>query len=105
MRRSFSASQPRWLELGHVLGAVLSLVLNCPQGTQGGDLGLGQSSDARDIQSLVGAVAAQSAQMLATLEVPEPDRPVIAATGQPAPIGTHLECLHPPVMRFSLPHA
>src|SRR5436305_6241271 len=44
----FSASKPRWLELGHMLGAVLSLVLNCPQGTQGGDLGLGQSSYARD---------------------------------------------------------
>src|SRR2546421_3690515 len=43
--------------------------------------------------------------MLAPLEVPQRDGPVIPATGEPAPIGTHLERLHRPLMRFSLPHA
>src|SRR6202165_2147258 len=43
--------------------------------------------------------------MLATLQVPERDGPVIPATSQKPPIGTHLERLHRPLMRFSLPHA
>src|SRR5258708_13114055 len=43
--------------------------------------------------------------MLATLEVPEPDRSVIAATGQQAFIGTDLEGLHRPLMGFSHPYA
>ena len=38
-------------------------VLNSPQGTQGGDLGLGQASDARDSEPLIGPVAAQRAQV------------------------------------------
>ena len=71
-------------------------VLNSPQGPQRGLLGLGQSSDARDIEALVGPVAPQRAQSLATLEVPEHNGPVIAATGEPAAIGTHLERLYCP---------
>src|SRR5205085_4044481 len=67
--------------------------------------GLGQSSDACDIQALVGPVAAQGVQMLATLEVPDLDGPIIAATGQHAPIGTDLERLHGPLMGFSHPDA
>src|SRR5438309_8304977 len=43
--------------------------------------------------------------MLATLEVPDGDGSIIAATGQPASIGTQLERLDGPLMRFSLPHA
>src|SRR5258708_20005832 len=43
--------------------------------------------------------------MLATLQVPDVDGPIIAATGQPAPIGTHLERLHGPLMRLLYPHA
>src|SRR5438132_6667941 len=43
--------------------------------------------------------------MLATLELPDVDGPVIAATGQPAAIGTDLERLHDPLMGFSHPHA
>src|SRR5260370_37924545 len=84
---------------------LIRLVLHGPQGTQGGDLGLGQALDARDSEPLVGPVAAQRAQSMATLEVPEPDRSVIAATGEPAAIGTDLERLYDPLMRFSHPHA
>src|SRR5260221_6528119 len=43
--------------------------------------------------------------MLATLQVPERDSPIIPATGQSAAIGTHLERLDGPLMRFSHPHA
>src|SRR5205807_8309432 len=53
----------------------------------------------------VGSIPPQCAQMLATLQVPDRDGPIIAATDQPAPIGTHLERLDGPLMRFSHPHA
>src|SRR6266513_2349129 len=39
--------------------------------------------------------------MFATLEVPERDSPIIAATGEPAAIGAHLECMHRALMGFS----
>src|SRR6266567_4230624 len=103
--RCWWASTPWEPDLGSVLGAVHGSALHRPQRTQGGLLRLGQSSDPSDIQSLVGAVASQRAQMLATLQVPECDGPIIPATGQRAPIGTHLERLDCPLMRFSHPHA
>src|SRR3989442_1663024 len=96
---------PRRPELGSVLGAVPGSILHCPQRTQRGLLRLGQAPDTRDIQSLVGAVAAQRAERLTTLQVPERNDPVIPTTGQRAPIGTHLERLHHPPMRFLHPHA
>src|SRR5258708_26462943 len=43
--------------------------------------------------------------MLATVQVPEHNGPVITATGEPAAIGTLLECLHRPLMRLLHPHA
>src|SRR5205823_7992424 len=43
--------------------------------------------------------------MLATLQIPERDGPVVTATGQTGAIGAHLERLHRPLMRFSHPHA
>src|SRR2546421_2626085 len=39
--------------------------------------------------------------MFATLQVPERDSPIIAATGEPAAIGAHLECMHRALMGFS----
>src|SRR5947209_5477739 len=39
--------------------------------------------------------------MLATLEIPEHDGPVLPAAGQPTPIGAHLERLNCPLMGFS----
>src|SRR5712692_12013716 len=95
----------RWPELGSMLGVVRSLVLHCPQRTQRGLLRLGQAPDARDIESLVGSVPPQRLEMLATLEIPERDSPVIPAAGQNAAIGTHLERLHGPLMRLLHPHA
>src|SRR2546430_13257757 len=78
-------------------------ILHGPQGTQGGDLGLGQALDARDIEPLIGPVTAKRAHMLATLELPDVDGSVIATTGQQLPIGTLPEredrslmcCSHP----------
>ena len=55
------ASTWRWLELGRLLGAgalLIRLVLHGPQRVQGGLLRLGQSSDARDIEALIGPVKA-----------------------------------------------
>src|SRR5260370_41695548 len=88
-----------------VLGAVPGSILNGPQGPQRGLLRLGQAPDPRDRGPLVGAVASQRAQMLATLQGPDVDGPIIAATGQPAPLGTHLERLHGPLMRPLYPPA
>src|SRR2546428_612224 len=82
-----------------------SPLLNRPQGAQRCLLRLGQSSDSSDIQALVRPVASQRAEMLATVQVPERDDPVLPTTGQSAAIGTHLERLHRPLMRSSHPHA
>src|SRR6266567_5371788 len=92
-------------DLGSVLGAVHGSILNRPQGAQRRLLRLGHSPDPRDIEALIGPVASQRAEMLATLQVPERDGPIIPATGQRAAIGTHLERLDGPLMRFSHPHA
>src|SRR5712692_4130689 len=88
-----------------MLGAVRSPVLHCPQGAQRGLLRLGQAPDACDIEPLVGPVASQRAERLATLQVPERNDSVIPTTGQNAAIGTHLERLDRPLMSFSHPHA
>ena len=79
--------------------------LSRPQGAQRCLLRLGHSPDSRDIEPVVGPVASQRAEMLATVQVPERDDPVIAATGQRAVIGTHLERLDCPLMRLSHSHA
>src|SRR5437660_1107039 len=97
--------QPWWSKSGSVLDAWFRSALHRPQRTQRDLLRLGQSPDPRDIEPLVGAVASQRAQMLAMLQIPDSDGPVIAAAGKPASIGTHLERLHRPLMRFLLPHA
>jgi hypothetical protein len=100
--------QPPRLELGRLIGAgalLIRLIRHSSQGAQGGDLGLGQALDARDSEPLVGPVKAQRAQMLATLELPDVDGAVIAATGDSFVIGTDLEGLHDPLMGFSHPHA
>src|SRR5260370_35746434 len=79
--------------------------LQRPQGAQRRLLGIGEAPDARDIESLVESIASQCAQMLSTLEVPERDGSIIPATGQPAPIGTHLEPPDRPLMPLLHPHA
>ncbi len=79
--------------------------LERPQGAQRDLLCLGKAPDARDIQALVGSIPPQCLERLATPQVPEPDGPVIPATGQPGAIGAHLERLHRPLMRLSHPHA
>src|SRR5437588_706562 len=53
-------------------------ILNCPQGTQRGLLCLSQAPDPRDIESLVGSIPPQRAQMLTTLQIPDGDGPIIA---------------------------
>src|SRR5260221_13387843 len=104
--RSWWASQPPRLELGCLLGAaalLIRLVLQGPQGAQRRLLGLGEPPDARDSESLVGPVATQGAQVFAAVHIPEPDGPIIAATGDSFAIGAHLEGLHLPLMGFSIP--
>ncbi len=96
------------LELGCLLGAaalLIRLVLQGPQGAQRRLLGLGQTPDARDREALVGPVATQGAQVFAAVHIPEPDGPIIAATGDSFAIGTDLEGLHLPLMGFSHPQA
>src|SRR6266699_2834787 len=96
------------LELGCLLGAaalLIHLVLQGPQGAQRRLLGLGQTPDAGDVEPLVGPVATQGAQVFAAVHIPEPDGPIIAATGDSFAIGADLEGLHLPLMGFSLPQA
>src|SRR5260221_9240130 len=91
--RSWWASQPPRLELGCLLGAaalLIRLVLQGPQGAQRRLLGLGQTPDARDSESLLGPAATQGAQVFAAVHIPEPDGPIIAATGDSFAIGTYL---------------
>src|SRR5258708_30257613 len=97
------ASTPWEPDLGSVLGAVHGSILNGPQGTQRGLLRLGQAPDARDIEPLLPPVTPQCLQQIAALEIPDVDDTIIPATGQPAPIGTHLERLHGPLMRLLYP--
>src|SRR6266436_7699732 len=103
-----SPSHSPRLELGCLLGAaalLIRLVLQGPQGAQRRLLGLGQTPDARDSESLVGPVATQGAHVFAAVHIPEPDGPIIAATGDSFAIGTDLEGLHLPLMGFSHPQA
>src|SRR6266480_7570935 len=102
-----SSHSPR-LELSCLLGAaalLIRLVLQGPQGAQRRLLGLGEPPDARDSEALVGPVTAQGAQGFAAVHIPEPDGPIIAATGDSFAIGTDLEGLHLPLMGFSHPQA
>src|SRR5207237_4963488 len=57
------------------------------------------------LEPLARSFPPQCAQMLATLQVPDSDGPVLPATGEPAAIGTHLERLYCPLMRLLHPHA
>src|SRR5437667_11708843 len=96
------------LELGCLLGAaalLIRLVIQGPQGAQRRLLGLGQTPDARDVAPLVGPVAAPGAHVFAAVHIPEPDGPIIAATGDSFAIGADLEGLHRPLMGFSHPQA
>ena len=74
------------------------------QGAQRRLLCLGEPPDARDIESLVGSIPPQRLELLAIVQVPEPDDPVIPTTGESASIGTHLERMHLPLMRLLHPH-
>ena len=80
-------------------------VLHGSQRVQGHFLCFGKSLDARDIESLVGPVAPQGAQRLATLYIPDHDSSIIPTAGQLAAIEADLEGLDRPLMGFSLPHA
>src|SRR5256885_13448278 len=100
-----NAHEKRPHEMVLLLGAIRGSILNGPQGTQGGDLGLGQALDARDSEALIGPVTAQRAQMFATLKAPEPDRSVLPAAGEPAAVGTHFERPHRSLMGFLHQHA
>src|SRR2546425_8702414 len=79
--------------------------LNGPQRAQRCLLRLGQSPDPGDSESLVGSVTPQSSQLLAALQVPQGDGPVIPATGQPEAIGAPPDRTDRPLMRLSHPHA
>src|SRR5205823_5394653 len=76
----------------------LQLSLHRPQRAQRRLLRLGQSLHPADIEALVGPVAPQRPQMLAALEIPDVNGPIIAATGEPLAIGTHSERLDCPLM-------
>src|SRR5436853_7934734 len=78
-----------------------SPLLNRPQGAQRCLLRLGQSSDPRDIEALVGPVTPQRLQQIAAMEIPDVDDTIIPATGEPAAIRAALERLDRSLMRLS----
>src|SRR5438477_5070485 len=80
-------------------------ILNGPQGTQSGDLGLGQALDARDIEPLIGSITTHGSQVFAALHIPEPGRSVLPAAGEPAAVGTHFERPHRSLMGLLHSHA
>src|SRR6266571_1654764 len=80
-------------------------VLERPQGVQRRLLRVGEASDARDIESLVGSILPQRLELLATVQIPEHNGSIIPAARQSAAIRTYLERLDGPLMRFSHPHA
>src|SRR6266436_909578 len=90
--------QPQRPELGSVLDGWHRSALHRSQRAQRRLLRLGQALHPADIEALVGPVAPQRPQVLAALEIPDVDGPVIAATGQSAAIGTHSERLDRPLM-------
>src|SRR5207237_892427 len=94
--RPLSRSNPELLP--HQRRSSHRSALHRPQRAQRRLLRLGQALHPADIEALVGAVAPQRPQMLATLEIPDLDGPVIAATGEPLAIGTHAERLDCPLM-------
>jgi hypothetical protein len=73
-------------------------VLNRPQSSQRGDLGLSQSSDACDIEPLVGSVVSQCQQMLVTGQIPDLDGSIIPTASQLSPVGTDPEGLDCPLV-------
>src|SRR5437588_1440744 len=85
-------------QLGSVLDAWHSSALHRPQRAQRRLLRLGQALHSTNIEALVGPVAPQCPQMLAALEIPGLDGPVIAATGEPLAIRAHSERLDCPLM-------
>src|SRR5438105_13889189 len=74
--------------------ALRGSILHSPQGTQGGDLGLGQPSNPAAIESLERSVTPQRLQMLVALKIPHLNGIVIAATGQHTPIRAPDHSLH-----------
>src|SRR5713101_8972451 len=74
-------------------------LLDRSQRSQRGSLCVCQALHPADIEALVRPVTPQRPQMFAALEIPDVDGPVVPATGEPAPIGTHLQRLHRSLMR------
>src|SRR6266567_2252088 len=80
-------------------------LFNRSQGSQRGDLGLGESFCAGDREPLVGPVAPQRPEPLGTFEIPHMDGTILAATGQLMAIGTDPERPDRPLMPIAYPHA
>jgi hypothetical protein len=74
--------------------------LDGPKGNQRCLLSLGNTLDACDVESLVAPITPQSAQMLATREIPDGDSAIAPATGERSAIGTRLEGLDCSLVRL-----
>src|SRR5437868_5648353 len=77
----------------------------CSQRAQRRLLCFGEPPDARDSETLVGAIPPQGAQMLDTREVPDGDSAIVPATGEQAAIGTRFEGLDCSLVRLARLHA
>src|SRR6266704_833070 len=80
-------------------------LFNRSQGSQRGDLGLGESFCAGDREPFEGPVTPHRPKPLGTLEIPHLDGTILAATGQLMAIGTDPERPDRPLMPIAYPHA
>src|SRR2546425_829446 len=89
------------LSLWSLPGASSRRTFNRAQRAQRRLLRLGESPDPGDIESLVGSVATQRAQVVAALQIPYHDSTIISTAGQEETIRTMFERLDRALMRLS----
>jgi hypothetical protein len=68
-------------------------------------LRMGETSNTRDIEPLVGSVSLECSQILTIIQIPQPNGSVISTTGKRAAVGTDFESLHHSLMSLSHPQA
>src|SRR5450432_3147432 len=83
----------------------MEVLVKRSQSTERRFLRFSHTLDARNIESLVGAILPQRLESLTTLHIPEHNGPVISTTGKLRSIRADFQCIHDPLMCLLYPHA
>src|SRR5450432_257593 len=83
----------------------MEVLVKRSQSTERRFLRFSHTLDARNIESLVGAILPQRLESLTTLHIPQHNGPVISTTSKLRSIRTDFECIHDSLMRLLHPHA